>query len=167
MKDDKLLFMNLGRAGAMHRRLIEICLNNTGVYRSQHHMLMYLADHDSISQKELADGLEISPATVAVTVKKLCKGGYIEKIIDADDNRYYRIVLSAKGRDIIEESRETFRSIDREATKGLTEQQIQEVTDAVKIIQNNLLQYAEDKGIQLKMHCHAHDRDEQESNERE
>ena len=47
-----------------------------------------MAEHSNASQKELAEYLNVTAATVAVSVKKLEKGGYITRIVDQEDNRY-------------------------------------------------------------------------------
>ena len=72
----------------LHRSILEQRLNKTGVYRSQHQILTAMAEHPNTSQKELAEYLNVTAATVAVSVKKLEKGGYITRIVDQEDNRY-------------------------------------------------------------------------------
>lgn len=44
-------FIHIGR---YHRGFMENMLNKTGVYRSQHQILMYVAENPNVSQKELA-----------------------------------------------------------------------------------------------------------------
>ena len=60
-----------------HRKILEQELNFTGVYRSQHQLLMFIADNPNVSQKELARLYGVSTATIAVSLKKLEQGGYI------------------------------------------------------------------------------------------
>ena len=71
----------------LHRTILERKLNQNGLYRSQHQLLMYISDHPNQSQKEIAKLNRISPATAAVTLKKLEKGGYIHRAADNRDNR--------------------------------------------------------------------------------
>ena len=66
------------RVAKHHRALMERRLSDTGVYRSQHRILMFISDNPNISQKELARMTEVSTATIAVSLKKLEKGGYIK-----------------------------------------------------------------------------------------
>ena len=51
------------------RRCIEKKVNHTGVYQSQHRLLMHLNHHPNCSQIEIAREMEISPAAVAVSLK--------------------------------------------------------------------------------------------------
>ena len=55
----------------LHRRALEKQLQTTGIYRAQHRTLMHLAKNPGISQTELAKSLEVTTATVTVTLKKL------------------------------------------------------------------------------------------------
>ena len=54
------------------------------------------------SQKELADALHISPATMAVSLKSLERGGYVEKRGDPADQRCKRVAITEKGRETME-----------------------------------------------------------------
>ena len=54
------------RTTKLHRKVLEQELSSTGVYRSQHQLLMFVADHPEVSQKELARLHGVSTATIAV-----------------------------------------------------------------------------------------------------
>ena len=57
----------------MLRRKIERRVKKTGVYSGQHRILMHLNLRPNCSQAELAEWMEISPAAIAVSIKKLEK----------------------------------------------------------------------------------------------
>ena len=63
------------RVARLHRSMMEHRLDGTGVYRSQHQILMFVSDNPNVSQKELARMYGVSGATIAVSLKKLEKGG--------------------------------------------------------------------------------------------
>ena len=65
------------RIGHMHRTALERRLNRTGVYRSQHQLLMCIAKYPQMSQKQLAKERHVSTATVAVSLKKLENGTFV------------------------------------------------------------------------------------------
>jgi Transcriptional regulators len=85
---------------------------------------MYLSNHQLISQKELADAFEISTASVAVSLKKLEKGGYIEKEPDKADNRLNKVNVTQKGLSAIEASHQIFDSVNKAIFKDFTEEEI-------------------------------------------
>lgn len=110
------------------KRCIEKKVAGTGVFRSQHKLLMTLGNHQDCSQTELAEKLEISPAAVAVSLKKLEKSGYISRQCDSRDNRVNQIVITEKGQDMIHRSVEYFQEIDENMLKGFSEQELQELS---------------------------------------
>ena len=86
------------RVARLHRSMMERRLDGTGVYRSQHQILMFVSDNPNVSQKELARMYGVSGATIAVSLKKLEKGGYIRRLVDQEDNRCNQICITDKGR---------------------------------------------------------------------
>ncbi len=96
-----------------HRKILEQELNFTGVYRSQHQLLMFIADNPNVSQKELARLYGVSTATIAVSLKKLEQGGYIRREVDSKDNRYNQICLTEKGMRTVEQSISIFENLER------------------------------------------------------
>ena len=64
----------------LHRKTVERFADTLGIHLSQHFVLMRTAHMGgSVPQKTLAAALQISPAALAVTLKKLQSGGFIEK----------------------------------------------------------------------------------------
>jgi len=64
-----------------------------GMTRAQWAMLIRLEQNPGLSQKEVADLLEVEPISVARLVDKLEAGGLIERRPDASDRRIWRLHL--------------------------------------------------------------------------
>lgn len=128
-------------AGRLHRMVLERLLNKTGVHRGQHQLLMYIADNPNISQKEIARLNKISPATVAVSLKKLEQAGYIRRAVDAEDNRYNQICITPKGSAVVEKSVSFFLDIESRMFEGLAPEELENLKHSLKQIQNNLITY--------------------------
>jgi len=64
--------------------------------------------------------MEISAATVAVSLKKLEKGGYIERHSSRSDNRSNVIALTRKGEDVVEQSGLLFEEVDEKMFAGIS-----------------------------------------------
>ena len=110
--------------GRMHRKAIENQLHNIGVHKSQNMILMHLYNSDSeLSQKDIAKHFEISPAAVAVSLKKLEYGGYIERNLNKDDNRFNKISITEKGKEVVLYSRKVFEETDEKAFLGITDEE--------------------------------------------
>ncbi len=110
------------RIGRKHCCVMERMLNSTGVYRSQHRILMCICDHPNISQKELARMNDVTSATIAVTLKKLEKGGYISRVVNERDNRFNQISVTEKGQRVLKEGREIFTEVEKAMFSDFTEE---------------------------------------------
>ena len=129
-------FMCINR---MHRATVDMRMSATGIHRSQHMILMYLyKNNEKISQKDIAKHFEISAAAVAVSLKKLEAGGYIERNCSKNDNRYNEIQITDKGKDIVDFSHSLFEEIDTQTFDGINEQEKQTLVNLLDKIRSNL-----------------------------
>ena len=109
------------------------------LYRSQHHLLMILATSDKEpSQKELASYLDISPAAVAVTLKKLEADGFICRSCDQSDTRRKCISITEKGQSTLSQTQKIFGEIDAKMLEGLSDQQLKTLENCLAVMQENL-----------------------------
>lgn len=132
------LSMKFRRADNALKRSIERRVKNTGVFRSQHRLLMHLNRKPNCSQVELADHLEVSPAAIAVSIKKLEKGGYIHRETDESDNRVHQVIITDKGRQVIEKSIIMFQEAEEEMFLGFSESEMRVLDDFLERIYQNL-----------------------------
>ena len=102
---------------------MERLLGGTGLHRAQHRLLMTLSEGEFGSQAELASGLEVSTATVAVSLKKLERDGYIQKSTRKEDTRANFVTLTEKGEKVVLESRKIFEYVDEKVMEGFTEEE--------------------------------------------
>ena len=127
------------RAVKMHHCLVEAQVSGLGVHHSQHRMLMHLSKYEKIpSQKDISDALRISPAAVAVTLKRLEKDGYIERSMTDEDNRRNEIRITDEGRRMVEVSRCIFEGSDGVMFEGLSHEEISSFASMLERITQNL-----------------------------
>lgn len=129
---------NFRKADQSFRRSIDKKVACTGVYRSQHQMLMKLGRNPDCSQMELAQMLDITPAAVTTTIKKLEKEGYISRLVSEEDNRVNKLAITEKGQTIITESIRLFDEVERRALQDFSEEELESLNDFVKRIRKNL-----------------------------
>jgi len=123
----------------LHHMLFDRLIGKYNLHRSQHRMLMYLSGQEQIpSQKQIADQFEISPAAVAVTLKKLENNGFIERITSKSDNRFNEIRITEKGRNVVEETIEYFAYIDNAMFRDFSEEELQTLRKLVIHTSENL-----------------------------
>lgn len=123
----------------MHKSCVDRAISELGIHRNQHIILMHLARREDLpSQKELAEHLRVSPAAVAVALQKLEADGYIDRSNDEKDGRFKKIVITQKGKDTVEKSREIFRRIDTAMCEKLTEEELYVMTGCLEKMREGL-----------------------------
>lgn len=88
------LLMDLG---VLHRYTVFTNTSSIGVYYGQPQILRYLKERGECSQTEIAKYLNVSSASVAVSIRRMQKSGLLEKKADDSDLRYNKIKLTALG----------------------------------------------------------------------
>lgn len=136
----KAITHRLMTTNRIHYRVLEKNLESIGIHRASHRILMTLACNEFASQVDLARELEVSPASVAVSLKNLEKSGYIKKTAKEEDNRINFVEMTEKGRQLVEESREFFDNLDKEMYQGFSEKERRELCNYLERIYNNIVQ---------------------------
>ena len=113
----------LSRVCRLARSRLRVKMEAIGLHRGQGFVLSYLWHNDGIPSAEIARALRISPATVTNMVKRMERGGWIERRPDPNDQRVVRIHLTDKALSLKEEVRGSFRELEEEITDVLTEEE--------------------------------------------
>jgi DNA-binding MarR family transcriptional regulator len=106
-----------------HRKIMMNYLDETGVYHAQHRLLMEISRNPNASQIDIARQMDVTAATIAVSLKKLEKEGYINREKDESDSRFNKITVTEKGDRVVKRSREIFESTDQKVLDGFTEEE--------------------------------------------
>lgn len=81
-------------------RALRPCFHDLGIHQGQLLVLAVVNERDGLPQTELAKILAISPPAMTSLLKRLEKGGWIERKRDSDDHRIWRVYATQKGRSI-------------------------------------------------------------------
>ena len=130
----------------LHRMYLDRELNHSGVYRSQNQILMYIAKYPNASQREIADHQHVSTATIAVSLKKLEKGGYISRSADKQDNRFNQISLTPRGLEAVKKNKIIFSRVEEAQFRGFTDSEIDQFESFLDRIRLNLEYLMQDSG---------------------
>ena len=136
-------FYKMIQTDRKHRCVLESFLSSFGIHRSQHMVLLHLAKEDYPSQKALAEHFKISPAAIAVTLRKLEQSGFIEREAGKDDCRLNSISLTAKGKGLVEKSKELFDETDYAMFKDFTDEEYDVFCSCLNKMMNGLTEYSE------------------------
>ena len=105
------------------RMIIESMLSKNTIHHSQFPILEFIYSNGSMSQKEIADALKVTPAAIALSTKRLVQSGYLKKEKTNDNKRCNIISITIKGKKAVEESKKVFIKIDKMTFKDFTEEE--------------------------------------------
>ena len=104
-----------------------------------HHVLVLIEDHgETLSQKALAEFLQIDKSYMVTILDYLAENGYVRREKNQNDRREQLIKLTPLAKQGIPLIREAICKLDSRSMKNLSEQEIQIFHLVLKTIQNNL-----------------------------
>ena len=85
----------------LHGALMQEVLAGYGLHFGQPRILFTIDEMTGATQKELAKRLQITPASLAMSLKRLQKAGFLDKDVNGKDLRCNKICLTPKGRQAV------------------------------------------------------------------
>ncbi len=122
----------------IHRYHITKSAQKVGLYYGQPMILEYIKNNNLCTQKELADSLHISPASVATSIKRLEKSGFVKRTPDKNDIRKNRLSLTESGINTLNKFRSICDETDKEMFKGFSEEECKLLCGYLQRLYNNL-----------------------------
>lgn len=113
-------------------------LDSLGVHFSQTPILGYISQHPRCTQIEIAEALSVSPASIALSTKRMEKSGFIIKEIMPDNLRCKRLSLTDKGRFIYEKGISIRDEQDAQMYSGFSEEELVELSGLIDRLTINL-----------------------------
>ncbi len=141
------LFHMLHRA---HHNALIALLSERGLADVGQPMILFILEHsckngEIAAQKELAEHLHVSAATIATSLKSLERRGYVKKLADDQDGRRKRVVITQKGKDVVNRCFEVFRTVDEQMYQGFSEEEKTRFFSDEKRMLENLRRIGGDK----------------------
>lgn len=78
-------------------------LERLDLYPGQPQLLLALRDRENVSQKELAQAMEVTPATLTVMLRRMDAKHLVNRTSDPQDLRVTRLSLTPAGREKVRE----------------------------------------------------------------
>jgi MarR family transcriptional regulator for hemolysin len=107
--------------------------------RAQWMILVRLRRCGGMTQRELAEILEVEPITVGRLVDRLAARGLVERRADPADRRVWRLHLTPAADPVLAEIDQVRIAFDAEATAGLPPERRKAVVEALLLMKSNLL----------------------------
>jgi DNA-binding MarR family transcriptional regulator len=129
----------LADVSRLFRRGFDARARNIGVTRPQWQVLVLLKRHEGINQGGLADLLEVEPITLGRMIDRLQEAGLVVRRPDPADRRAWRLHLTDKANDLLEQLRPLANDMLEVALDGLSNGERTALTASLERIRQNLV----------------------------
>ncbi len=156
-KSTKELFVELARVYFVKKYKV---VADKGIHPGQEALLELVSNESGLSQKDLAKKLKIQPPTVAVSIKRMEKAGWLTREIDETDKRISRVFITQEGQKVLEEVKIKSKELDDIVFAGIPEVEkclLHRIL--IQIIENirNTMDQDEMDEVMEKFHKHHHE----------
>ena len=127
------------RAARAVRHAYNVRLRQIGLSLTEAVMLSFLAEHGSLTQRELADRLQITAAPCGVAIDGLVKRGLVERRSDPSDRRVWRIVLTEAAVPVVQEFERVDAELRADLRAGLTRAERQQLARVLAVLERNAM----------------------------
>ena len=117
---------------------VQSLLEALGLYEGQPALLHSLWAEEGLTHTELARRLHVRPATVTKMIQRMEKSGFVERRPDPADQRLSRVYLTEAGRSVQAAVREVWRTLEREAFSGFSDDERAQLQRFFRQIRENL-----------------------------
>ncbi len=128
------------------RRTFDARARDVGATRPQWQVLSVLKRHEGINQGGLAELLEVESITLCRMVDRLQEAQLVERRSDPSDRRAWRLFLTPKAMELIEQLRPMAICMFDEAMDGLTELEQDQLHSLLSRVRGNLTHRPLQKG---------------------
>lgn len=130
-KTDRIHFIRkimLDRAGGEDIKL----------YFGQLPILEYIVRNEGCNQKDICNYVKVSPASIALSTKRLAKAGLITKVSDDENRRCNILCPTQKGKEISQLCRKNFDDFENRLFDGFTEEELDALINSLNKMMNNI-----------------------------
>jgi MarR family transcriptional regulator, transcriptional regulator for hemolysin len=127
------------------RRRLDQQAQTIGLTSAQWRVLAYLARCEGSNQANLADFMDMEPITLSRHLDRMEAAGLTERRRDPSDRRAHKLYLTEAARPLIAAFRAIAAEVMQEAVDGISATEIDELSDTLLRIRNNLTGKAGDQ----------------------
>lgn len=124
MNEFRKIAHRIAQLNLIHRIHIQRVNLKHGLYPGQMPILHTILERNGCTQKEIATHLQISPPSVATSIKRMQKAGLVTKEVVSNDMRCTKIMLTERGRVQCEACHMACGAVDKQMMKGFSPTEI-------------------------------------------
>jgi len=121
------------------RREISRRVQRLGLTNAQWVTLMRLGLNEGTNQAALAEMLEVQPISLGRTLDRLVEAGLIERRLDPEDRRAFRLFLTDRAQPLLDDIYDIATEVREQALAGMPPETRTVVIDALNCMRDNLM----------------------------
>lgn len=130
-----LLFSEIER---LKFQILKSEMDKYKIHPGQIPIFFIVRKNPGISQKDLAKKVMLSTSTVAIMLRRMEKAGFVKKIQDENDRRFYHIYLTDKALKIVDKIFKRLKEFERQSFENFTNEEMEVLEKLLKKILLNL-----------------------------
>ena len=131
----------------LHHSRAHQLLEGLGLYRGQPPVLSALWEQEGLTQKELAEKLQNTAATITKMLQRMEKAGFILRKPDEKDQRITRVYLTYAGRSVKGEVEAVWKQMEKETFLNFSGQELKVLRGYMLRMRANLLRFEEGESV--------------------
>lgn len=138
LPEELTLFHDVHRA---HHNAVLAALSAQGLQFVGQPKVLFVLDslaEGGATQRELAESVHVSPATMTASLKSLERQGYVTKRSDQTDGRCKRVAITEKGRQAVQLCDKALRQVDHRLYAGFTPEEVERLKNDYRRMLKNL-----------------------------
>lgn len=128
-----------------HSKHFHRTLDQFHLFSGQPRILFTIAHKNGATQRELAEAMHVTPASLSVSLKRMERAGLITKVQNKDDLRSNRIELTEKGRHVDQSSKQKLMAIDQHMISGFSDDEVDRLLCFLDRMERNLKDLEEER----------------------
>lgn len=120
------------------RTRFDASVQEVGITRSQWTLLATVAYSPGITQRQLAEMLEMTEAAAGRSIERMCQEGLLTRQPKAGDKRAWCVAVTASAQPILERLGAIARNHETRAFEALSEQDLAQLDGLLQILYNSL-----------------------------
>lgn len=128
----------INHASRLLKQRFNRVVNEAGLFSGQQHIILLLSENEGLTVSQISAALEITPATVSVSLKRMEKAGFVFRRADENDARITKIYLSDKGAAALHSICEKIDAQEKIISKGMTEEEKELLSTLLERVISNL-----------------------------
>lgn len=136
--EHKTTLQKLGKITLLHKLYFNKAAENKDIYLGQLPIIHYIMSNDGCTQKDLVSFFKVSAPSIATSVKRLMKSGYVNRLTDESDSRFNRLHATKKAHDISTAMKKECEAIDEMAFRDFSDNELLEFERLINKILDSL-----------------------------